>query len=79
VKLFGSLLHLGRPVAQNLTIHLRVSGTHWHGEIQLPKGASISAGSYRLLLKDRREARITIDTIQGETAYFEGDAALKKN
>lgn len=71
-------MHLGRPIAQSLVVYARVNGTKWHGEIQIPKGTNISTGSYRLLLKDRREARITIDTIQGETAYFEGDAAEKK-
>jgi hypothetical protein len=78
MKFIGSLLHHGRSVARGISINVRIHGTRWHGELQLPKGATISSGSYELQLNDRRAGKITIDAIEGKTAYFDGDGALKK-
>ena len=78
MRFIGNVLTHGRPIARGIPINLRIHGSRWHGEIQLPKGSSISAGSYLLQLRDRRCGRITIDNINGDTAYFNGDGQLKK-
>jgi len=78
MKFIGNVLSHGRPIARGISINLRMHGSRWHGELQLPKGSSISSGSYELQLRDRRSGRITIDQVNGETAYFNGDGQLKK-
>jgi hypothetical protein len=78
MKFKGNVLQHGRPIARDISINVRIHGARFHGELLLPKGANISSGAYELQLKDRRTGRITITTVEGETAYFDGDGALKK-
>ena len=78
MKFFGTLLTRGRAIARNVSVIVRAQGPRWHGELRLPKGITISEGNYELQLNDRRSGRILIDTVDEDTAYFNGDGDLKK-
>ncbi len=69
----------GRAIVRGVNINLRVHGTRWSGELQLPKGTTLFSGGYELHLNDRRAGRITIGVIDGEIAFFDGDGDLYKH
>jgi hypothetical protein len=69
----------GRAVAHELNISLKFQGSRWSGELHLPKGISMLAGSYQLHLHDGRAGRIMLHVVDGETVFFEGDGELKRS
>jgi hypothetical protein len=77
MKVRGSIIQNGRAIAQGLSITLKVQGTRWSGQVELPKGSTLMPGGYQLQLHDRRQGRIVINVIDGDTALFEGDGELK--
>jgi hypothetical protein len=78
MKLIGSVMRNGQAVARGVTVTLSIRGSHWSGELSLPKGATILSGGYQLQLNDRRTGRITIGKVDGNTAFFEGEGELKR-
>lgn len=77
MKFTGTIMRNGRAVAKGRTVTIRSTGRRWSGEIHCDRASTIFPGGYELSLNDGRKGKITISSIDEETAYFEGDGELK--